>query len=135
MAKEEQLLSRVNPFPEEEIKELIKSEEDELKSSEISEPKLNSLEEILKQRRDHRDRLLGSMTKLMWASFLLLASLLGIQSLVRIIFIPYLQDFTLLDGWQLQILSVSIFGQIVAVVFVISKALWDDKNYMDLFKD
>lgn len=117
---------------EQEIKTLLKTQgDDPLGDSELSTPETDPLDDIFEQRQRHRDKLLNSITKIMWASFSLLSGLLIVQSLVRILRFP---QFILIDSTTLQILSVSVFGQIIGVVFIISKALWDDKNYMDLFK-
>lgn len=110
------------------IQALFKEPKDELEEKELSKPAPDAFNAILDQRKDQRDRVLNSISRLMWASFWLLVILLVWQSLGRTFCDP---TFTLLDGYQLQILSVSIFGQIVAVVVIISRALWDDKVYMD----
>lgn len=131
MATKKSVLKETQQPHEKEVKELIKDGKDALVASEISTPEIHPLDKIFEQRRQHRDKVLTSITHLMWGSFILLASLLGIQTLMRIFVCP---SFTIIDNTALQVLSVSVFGEVVAVVYVISKALWDDKNYMELFK-
>lgn len=133
MDKEKQLLNDKTPAPtsEEEILKVLQKSKDELTPSDLSSPKPDTLEDIFDQRSKHRERVLNSILKLMWASFWLLGGLLVGQSLVRVF---KDSNLFLVSDLTLQVLAVSVFGQIIAVVIVISKSLWDDSVYVNLFK-
>lgn len=133
MDKEKQPLgSRTSAsISEEEILKVLQRSNDELSPSDLSSPEPDILKNILDQRSQHRETVLKSILKLMWSSFWLLAVLLAIQSCVRII---SNSEFLLTSDTTFQVLAVSVFGQIIAVVIVISKSLWDDSVYMNLFK-
>jgi len=133
MDKEKQPLeSRTTaPISEEEILKVLQKSNDELTPSDLSSPEPDILKNILDQRSQHRETVLKSILKLMWSSFWLLAILLVIQSCVRIFDDS---EFLLVSDTTFQILAVSVFGQIVAVVIMISKSLWDDSVYVNLFK-
>ncbi len=60
------------------------------------------------------------------ASFLFLVILLGIQTYCRIAVDPH---FEVVSDTGLEILSVSVFGQIFGVVYIIANALWDSKEF------
>lgn len=133
MDKEKQPLgSRTTAsISEEEILKVLQKSNDELTPSDLSSPEPDILKNILDQRSQHRETVLKSILKLMWSSFWLLAILLVTQSCVRIFDDS---EFLLVSDTTFQILAVSVFGQIVAVVIVISKSLWDDSVYVNLFK-
>lgn len=114
------------------VEGLIENKSDEVVSSDLSSPEPHPLDDIFKQRHDHRNKVLSSILNLLWASFWLLAGILITQSLIRIF---CNSQFVLLDEITLRIIAVSIFGQVIGVVYVITRSLFDDKIYMDLFKD
>lgn len=78
------------------------------------------LRKLLKQRRWQRFAILTFSIALTIASFLFLVS----GNIV----------FHTLKGTELDVVAVSVFGQIIAVIAIITKSLWDDKNYMELFR-
>jgi len=130
MDKKKQFLKE-NHNEEESISSHIKRNPEKLEDSDLSKARTHPLDEIFKQRKTQRDVVLNSISKLMWASFWLLAGIIILQSTMRIFHTP---NFILLEGYTLQVLAVSVFGQIIAVVYIISKSLWDDRIYMDIFK-
>ena len=44
-------------------------------------------------------------------------------------------NFKVFDSNELQILVIGVFGQFVGLLYIITKSLYDDGNYKDLFKD
>lgn len=118
----------VNPH-DQKILEQAEDTKEPATSSTFSSPALGSaLSDILKQRREHREKILNFVQRLTWLSFSLLASIVCLQSIVRMFFNP---AFSVVDSFELEILSVSVFGQIIGVIYIITRSLWDDRNYMD----
>ena len=101
---------------------------EETTGSSFSNPALGSaLEDILKQRREHREKILKFVQKLTWLSFGLLSFVVLLQSIVRL----WNPSFSPVDRYELEILSAAVFGQIIGVIYLITKSLWDDKNYIN----
>ncbi|TSC71893.1 MAG: Uncharacterized protein G01um101438_840 [Parcubacteria group bacterium Gr01-1014_38] len=69
--------------------------------------------------------------KLTWASFGFLVLLISAQSLLKIWKGP---AFFLLEHSELEILSVAVFGQIIGVIYIITRSLWDDRTYLEALK-
>jgi len=69
-----------------------------------------------------------------WASvsLLLLIILVSVQVYGRL-FVGL--DFTIFDGSELQILVVSVFGQILGIIYLIASKVWDNKDYLHFYKD
>jgi hypothetical protein len=82
------------------------------------------LPDILKQRHAQRAWIFWGAITMSASSFLLLIVLLAIQ-------IHYLvcRNIVVLNDKIFTAVIVGIFTQIVSVIIVISKAVWDDKNY------
>lgn len=100
----------------------------ELETPEFPKKSNGLLNDLLKERREHREKLLKFVRWLTMAAFSLLALIIISQGIVRIFDNP---SFTILDDNQLNILVVGVFGQIIGVVCIIVKSLWDDKSYLD----
>lgn len=117
-----------NSLEDQKIKEYLnsttatKSQATDFSKSTIS----SELRELLDQRKAHRNVLLTWLLKLTTASFILLAVLVIFQAIARL----YDKTYTVFTGMEFQILAVSVFGQIIGVVYIISKSLWDDKDYI-----
>ncbi len=85
------------------------------------------LEEILEQRAEQRKDVLKFAKTLTGFSLGLLIFLCILQSLVRL----KNPSFKIFDGIEFQLLVGGVFGQIIGVVYIISRSLWNDKNYLD----
>ena len=92
---------------------------------------LDPLQELFGERKDQRKRLLDFIVRLTVASFCLLVSIVVIQTIFRMF---DRQNFTILSGHELEVLVTGVFGQIIGLIYVIVKSLWDDKNYLDSLK-
>lgn len=108
--------------------ERIISDSFEVKNGELSKPQTSQLKEILEQRKRQRDQVLKFTKIITYISLAFLILLILIQTLVRIFKDPH---FLIVDEFELQILSAGVFGQIIGVIYVITKSLWDDKTYME----
>lgn len=86
------------------------------------------LSNLMDERRDNRREMLKHVLGLTYLSFGLLACIVFTQGLMRIL--TPMRDFTLLDNYQLNIFAVSVFGQMIGVIIVIVKSLWDDEKYL-----
>lgn len=104
----------------------------EISSERLSKPSISpELADILKQRKHQRDTILIFSMKLTWASFGFLVLLISAQSLLKIWKGP---AFFLLEHSELEILSVAVFGQIIGVIYIITRSLWDDRTYLEALK-
>lgn len=83
---------------------------------------------LMAERRDNRKEMLKHVLSLTYLSFGLLAFIVITQAGMRMF--TDLKDFTLLDNYQLNIFAVSVFGQMIGVIIVIVKSLWDDEKYL-----
>lgn len=86
------------------------------------------LSNLMDERRDNRREMLKHVLGLTYLSFGLLAFIVVTQTFVRII--TGNGTFSLLDNYQLNIFAVSVFGQMIGVIIVIVKSLWDDEKYL-----
>lgn len=84
----------------------------------------------LTQRNEQRNKIFRLATWYCWVSLLLLVVIVDVQITGRIV----TRDFSVFDGNELQILVVGVFGQFVGLLYIITKSLYDDKNFKDLFK-
>lgn len=72
----------------------------------------------------HRDKLLGIVVQLAQASFLLLAVIVVWHMVVRLV-IP---NYTGVSDNVIQIIAVSVFGQVLVVMGALSHHLWKNKR-------
>jgi uncharacterized membrane protein len=98
-----------------------------INQDQIQEQNLSALDKIWKQRHEQRDKLFEFSVKLTWYCFIFLVCVVYFQ-----IWSQLLLRRDLLTGYELQILSVAVFGQIIAIVGIITKSIWDDKIYSGL---
>jgi hypothetical protein len=112
---------------------IIKDEgKEELVQSELAQSDPSFLEKILTQRHKQRDGIYYLAVVLAIASFIFLTSLVSVQAVGRIIS----QDFSVLRGNELEVLSISVFAEILGIIGIIARAIWDDKNYKNvLYRD
>lgn len=112
------------------VDELRKGQE--LNRGSLAHTNPNPLHEILKQRKEQRDKLLSTIIHLIWSSFFLLAGLLYLQTIARLLISP---TFTIVDDAVYNTLAISVFGQVIGVIVTISLSLWNDKMYIDSMKN
>ena len=101
----------------------------ELGAEEISSPGHPSswLEKILSERQTQRKIILWYALGLTALAFLALMGLVFWQAAIR----ASGSNATLFPGKELEVLSVAVFGQIIGVIYIITRSLWDDKNYIE----
>lgn len=112
-----------------------------LNPASLGKPKRNVKNELLKQkllaqldqRNQQREKIFGLAKNYCWTSLGLLIGVVVVQVFGRI-FTPN-HDFNVFGGSELQVLVVGVFGQFVGLLYIITKSLYDDSNYKDLFKD
>jgi len=102
---------------------------DDLSSNIASNNNQQILSNLMHERKDNRKEMLKHVLTLTYLSFGLLALIVITQGIIRIV--TDIKDFTLLDNYQLNIFAVSVFGQMIGVIVVIVKSLWDDAKYLE----
>lgn len=90
--------------------------------------KRDLLQELIDERKTHRKEMLKHVLILTYASFVLLALIIIVQGFVRLF--RFDKSFAILDNYQLNIFAVSVFGQVIGVIIIIVKSLWDDEDYL-----
>lgn len=80
--------------------------------------------DLSSQNREHRDKLLKLVMLLSILSFVLLALATLLQMIVRI-WMPY---YTGISDTALNILAISVFGEVIAVVATIVHHVWKQSN-------
>lgn len=85
-----------------------------------------ALKPFFEQRNKHRNILFWFSLGMSMLSFLLLAGLLIAQIILRVLINV---NFEAISDQAIQILAVSVFGQILGVVYVIAHALWSNDEF------
>lgn len=93
----------------------------------IKEPSV--FEKLAEQRQYQRKTLFTFAITSSAVSLIILLILIVLQAVARLVKGP---AFSLLAGYEFEVLSVSIFGQLVGIVAIIAKALWDETPFKDL---
>lgn len=116
------------------FEKLLKSEGGvEVSNNDVPNPDPSFLKEIMKQRREQRDGIYSLAILLTKCSFMFLVGLYVAQALGRII---VAQDFNILQGYELEIFTAAVFVEIIGIIGIIAKAIWDDRNYKNMiYKD
>lgn len=105
----------------------------EITRDQVSLPDKSPLEKILEQRHDQRSILFNFAISMSRASFIFLFGIV-ITNIWAKLFIN--SNLDLVNSNTLQIIAVSVFVQILGIVALIAKAIWDDRNYRSvLFHD
>lgn len=106
-------------------------EGEKLGKDSLGKPDSSHFDKLANQRHEQRDQLFWfAIRSSSWSLMLLTASIVG-QAWSRIVFGA---NFSLFSGFELEILSVSIFSQLIGVVALITKSLWDDRPIKDILK-
>lgn len=105
---------------------------DILEPSELSNPqetinKVTSIiEKLINERQAQRREMMNFVKGLTTKSFLLLVVVVIFQGFVRL----FKSDYEVINDVVFNILAVSVFGQVISVIVVIVKSLWDDTEYL-----
>ena len=99
----------------------------------ICRPDAVHLDAILTQRHKQRKMLFNFSLWLTGIGIVMLFVILLTQGYIRI-FVTGKETFKLFEGYELEILSVSLIGQFLGVISIITKSLWDDSAYKELLK-
>lgn len=85
------------------------------------------IKDLFEEKRKHRKEMLEFVKGLTGKSFWLLAGLITAQSFTRLFVSPNLE---LVSPTVMNVLAVSVFGQVIGVLLVIIKSLWDDSSLL-----
>ena len=88
---------------------------------------------LLKQRNGQRENIFTLAKWYCWTSLAFLIAIISIQIAGRIIGPNH--HFSIFSGNELQIIVVGVFGQFVGLLYIITRSLYDDKHYKDIFKN
>lgn len=119
-----------------EIKHLGKTIELEplhIVETDFSKPDPSSIRNILAERKRQRGIIFYFSLTLVFLSFALLVGIIIAQTFIRMRY--NLPDFVILKDFEMEVLSVSIFGQAMGIIYIITTSLWDDTKYVDRMKD
>jgi hypothetical protein len=93
-----------------------------LESEEEKKSKEAFFENYYRQRYAHRENIIRFSQKITVISLLSILFIIIVQGIVRVFFN---NNFAIFDGNEFEILSISVFGQSLGVVIIITKSLWD----------
>ncbi len=84
---------------------------------------------ILIERQDQRRKVFNFSIGASNASLSFLVGIIALQAIYRII--NNNSNFSFFSGAELEVLSVGVFGQVIGLMYIIAKKLWDDSIYKD----
>lgn len=102
------------------------------KAQDFQLPNDGGIKSILQQRHSHRVIVFWFSIGITTLSLLLFFTILGIQIWMRIF---YYSSFEVFTGHELEILAVSVFGQSLGIILIITRSLWDDTPYKDILNN
>lgn len=113
------------------IIQILSSQHSELQQKALSKPDPSVFEKLSKQR--HRQRGWLFFLAMFWLSISIIGlfSLIGINSYLRVM---KGNNFSLFNQFELEVLSVSVFGQLVGIVAIIAKSLWDESPFAKMLE-
>lgn len=97
----------------------------------LSQPDQSHFDKLANQRKEQRDVLFWFSIRTATIALLFLIVLISAQAISRFV---KGDDFSLLSGFELEILSVSIFGQIISVIALITRSLWDERPLKEIYR-
>jgi len=112
------------------LEKLSSSDIPEAKEKEFLKPNPRPIDQIFEQR--HSQRVVLFRFAIFTTSillFILISSFL-LQLYFRIVY----DVNDLFDPVYLNIFTVSVFGEVIGVIYIIAKSLWNDEAYKDYFK-
>ena len=101
----------------------------DLKEPRLPTPDSSILGGLIKERKEQRQLLLRFVMYLTVASFYLLAGIVIVQMWYRVLFND--KTFSILSGYELETLSVAVFGEVIGIIYTIASSLWDDEDYIN----
>lgn len=107
-----------------------KNSTQDLESSKLSSPS-TEFEKLAGQRYGQRRFLFYFTISCSSVSLLILFIAIGASSYFKVV---RGNDFSLFNQYELEVLSVAIFGQFIGIVAIIAKSLWDEGPFSDLLK-
>lgn len=102
-----------------------------LKSNEVPKGEIDILEGLFSDEQEQKNKILKSLLGLTKYSLLIIIYIVLFQSIARV----WITNYRVFDGNELEILAVSVFGQIIGVIFSIASKLWDSKKFLDHIKN
>lgn len=102
-----------------------------LKAEELSVPDKSEFENLSKQRSDQKNILFWSAIIWSWLSIVSLMAFIAFNAYFRG---TKGVQYSLFANYELEVLSVSVFGQIVGIVAIIAKSLWDETPFTKMFE-
>ena len=88
---------------------------------------------LLRQRNRQREFIFKSANHYTRVSLLFLITVVFVQVVGRIV-VPN-HDFQVFDGSELNWLITGVFAQIIGLLYIITRALYDEKDYKELYQD
>jgi len=122
---------KLTPEELDEFSQLIEIVGKSASPDEFSQPNFQSVSNILGERKHQRHIIFWFSIGSAALSFFSLFAIIAIQAWVRI---KYNAQFSLLSGYELEVLSVAVFGQILGIIYIIAKSIWDDSMFKDFYK-
>lgn len=89
---------------------------------------LSPLENIWKQRHSQRKILFYLSVGLVITSFLALITMVIFQAYIKL---HIKQSLDLFPDYEFQIISAGVFAEVIGVVNIIAKSIWNDETYKD----
>ena len=137
----EQLSALMDKWSKPEHQEQALESAEPLKVDELEQPQVIVKDDLIRQRilrildqRNKQRRKIFNLAKhYCWTSLIFLIIIVSVQIIYRVVNPG--SDFKIFDGNELQIIVAGVFGQFVGLLYIITKSLYDDTNYKDLFKD
>lgn len=119
---------------EDEIKKLLPQSEgfvEELEQKALSKPDLTVFEKLSKQRHSQRNWLFVLSMFWLSISLIFLFVLISVNSYTKF---TKGEGFSLFGQYELEVLSISVFGQLVGIIAIIAKSLWDEAPFSEMLK-
>lgn len=90
----------------------------------------DTLECLLEEQKKQRNGILKSLLAITWTTLILIIVVVIVQAIARM----FLPTYTVFSGRELEILSVSVFGQVIGVILAIANKLWDYRYIFDHYR-
>ncbi len=110
----------------------VKISNNRIYTKHFGKPQFSHFDDLQSQRKSQRFILFWFAIISSSASLIGLGYLLYLQANIRI---SGNYEFKILNGYELEILSVAIFGQIVAIIHLITKSLWNEEPFKEILKE
>lgn len=118
-------ISETSKIVEGNIALIDKLSKEKLSRKDLVQPDKKSIKNILIQRHKQRNSLFNFLVHICYYSFFLITVCILNQSIMRA-FVD--RNFNLFSGHEFEILSVSVFGQIIGAIIIITKHIWNNEE-------